>query len=208
MKNVVKVGYMLHSSVHQTLKILDGLLETFFTQEYIYTWYNATDMEMMLLLILHTWHPIIRVPTHTLEICKFPTISQLFQSSSITISQPKLHGIHNISEQAKCSTFPFYFSKCPNYFTVHFPDQDIFFVNFHPPWTTLQKFSKFTTYPKSNSKLFPKFPTCVGALNNQPCFSCSASTICVPHFTCFHVFSHLISCAMILWLGLIWKIIW
>ncbi len=37
---------------------------------------------------------------HTLEIGKFPTISQLFRSSSPTISQLKLHGSHSFSERA------------------------------------------------------------------------------------------------------------
>ncbi len=96
--------------------------------------------------------------SRTSGIGNFPTISQIFRSSSPTISPQKLHGFHDISE-TKFLTFPF-FKKCLNYFAGHFLDRDKFL------W--IPKCNKFPTYsrPKSNSQLFPKFPISVGTMLN------------------------------------------
>ncbi len=101
--------------------------------------------------------------SHSLEVSKFPTISQLFISSSSTISQPKIHGIHNFSDQ---NSQHFHFcSKCTNYFAGHFPTKT-FFLDSQLCWTnvTNSQLIQGCELPKSNSQLFLKFLTMVGTL--------------------------------------------
>ncbi len=80
--------------------------------------------------------------SNTLEISKFPTISQLFRSSSPTTSQPKLHGSHDVSE-AKFPTFPFlfFFFKCELFHWLSFLIETFFCVD-------SQLFCKILTNPQ------------------------------------------------------------
>ncbi len=69
-----------------------------------------------------TCEPFDRVPSNTLVISKFPTISQLLDR----YPQPKLYSCHDFSE-AKFQTFPNFFFKMPKLFHWSFSQLKFFF---------------------------------------------------------------------------------
>ncbi len=114
--------------------------------------------------------------SHTSEISKFPTISQLFRSPSPTISQPKLHGSHDF--RINILTFSIFFKM-----SELFPW--LFSSPIHPFGLpiTLHKFNKFPTYYRLGIAQM-KFPT-ISQIPN-PCGNPARM-----QFHCFPIYSNL-----------------
>ncbi len=90
--------------------------------------------------------------SHTSEISKFPTISQLFWPSSPT-SQPKLHGSHNFSE----ANFPifliFSLQIWLNYLAGNFLDPKQFIVDSQPLCTNWTNCQPIREWSRLNSQI-------------------------------------------------------